>query len=138
MEQSTELLNAAHRLFEAVSERDFAAIEAMISQHEGVLIIGSDPNDWFRGRDAFMNGLKSELNENAGKVTFDITDAKAYAEGSAGWFGGKVSMVFQDGSRIPFRCTLAFHHKDNHWEITQWHFSIAVPNAIIGQVIESY
>ena len=137
MKQSTELLDAAHRFFEAMSVRAFSLLEASISNHEDALFIGSDPNDWYVGKDAFMKQLKAELNEE-GQVKFEISDTKTYVEGVSGWFGGKVDMVHSNGSRIPFRCTMAFHQKDNLWELTQMHFSIAVPNDFIGQVIGSY
>jgi len=137
MKQSTELLDVAHRFFEAISGRAFSLLDASISNHEDALFIGSDPGDWYVGKDAFMKQLKAEFNEG-GHVKFEISDAKTYLEGVSGSFGGKVDMVHANGSRIPFRCTLAFHQKDNHWEITQMHFSIAVPNDFIGQVIGSY
>lgn len=138
MESSTELLNVVHRFFEVISDRDYSGIEALLSNHEGVVIIGSDPNDWYIGKEAFMNGLKSEFNANPQKVTHEISDAEVYVEGVAGWFAGKVSLVLRNGKRIPFRWTLVFHRNDNNWIITQMHASIAIPNAIIWQVVDSY
>ena len=97
-------------------------------------MIGSDPDDWYVGREAFMIGLKAELDASPSGYTFEILDAKAYVEGSAGWFVGKVKM----GGRIPFRWTMVFQNKESRWEITQMHVSIAVPNSGIQQVLESY
>jgi ketosteroid isomerase-like protein len=49
MEQSTELKDLTLRSYEALSGGDLSFFERYLSQQDGVLSIGTDPNEWWEG-----------------------------------------------------------------------------------------
>lgn len=46
MKQSTELKDLTLRFYEAYSSGDYSFIARHQSQKDGVLVIGTDPNEW--------------------------------------------------------------------------------------------
>jgi hypothetical protein len=49
MERSTELQDRVLNEFEAFSSRDASMVDCDTSRHEGVRLIGTDPDEWFEG-----------------------------------------------------------------------------------------
>ena len=127
MEQSIELRNLMLRFNESFSSGDILLIENMFSQKEGVLVIGSDPNEWWEGYETIINIFKSQMGEMGDFKIVDI-DTKAYSEGTVGWGVSQTIMKMPDGLEIPFRGTVVFHQEDGGWKALQWHASIGVSN----------
>lgn len=136
MNQSTELLNLVSIFCQALSKNDFELVEKLLSKQDRVLIIGSDPNDWYEGHQKIISVLKEER-EQIGEPDFEISNLNAYHDGSVGWASSLVTMKTPRGSEIPFRWTWVFQIEEEDWKVIQWHASIAVPNAIIGQVLSA-
>lgn len=51
MERSTELEALTSRLYEAVSAADIGFVESLLSRDAGVLMIGTNPEEWWQGHD---------------------------------------------------------------------------------------
>ena len=70
MERSEELQDLVRASFEAYSKADTSFIDRHTSSHDGVRLIGSDPNEWFKGEQV-AEVLKQGM--QAGGVTVSCT-----------------------------------------------------------------
>jgi ketosteroid isomerase-like protein len=61
MEQSIELHDLVLRFYEAFSSGDISLIENLFSQKDEVLVIGSDPNEWWTGYKTIISMFNSQL-----------------------------------------------------------------------------
>jgi len=127
MEQSIELRDLVLRFYEANSSGDISFFENLLSQKDEILIIGSDPNEWWEGYKTIISVFEAQFGEMSGVKVADV-DTKAYSEGSVGWSASRAIMKMPDGLEIPFRMTGVFHQEDGSWKVLQWHASIGVSN----------
>ncbi len=125
MEQSSELKDLMLRFYEAVSRVDVAFMERFISNQGDVLMIGTDPNEWWTDTATIIKALKAQAQAGIQGVPGDL---KAYREGSVGWVADYGKFVLPDSKEAPFRFTCVFHQEDGEWKLIQGHASIGVPN----------
>ena len=126
MERSAELEALLMGFMEAHAKRDSAFIEKTISTREGLLFIGTDPNEWWAGYETVARAIPAE-GEAAG-ITVVPGDPVAYAEGTVGWAADQSRFQLPDGTEVPCRVTWVFHKENGEWKIVQLHVSIGVPN----------
>ena len=129
MEQSSELKDLMLRFYEAFSRGDTAFMERIISNQADVLMIGSDPNEWWAGTATIMQALKAQVQAGIQAIPGDL---KAYREGSVGWIADSMKFVLPDGTEVPARFTIVFHQEDGEWKLVQGHASVGVPNEALG------
>jgi hypothetical protein len=67
------------RSYEAFAKADTSFIEDFVSRQEGVLIIGTDPNEWWPGYDTIKRVFEAQMQEMGG-VNFVGGDPQAYTE----------------------------------------------------------
>ncbi len=132
MEQSIALRDLVLQYYQALSSGDIAFIENLFSQHPGVLVIGSDPNEWWAGYKTIISGHKPDLE---GMSNFIDVDIKAYTEGTVGWAASQVIMKGSDNPGIPFRITYVFHQENGSWKIVQEHVSVGVLNEELIDIV---
>lgn len=130
MEQSIELRDLVLQYYKALSSADISFIENLFSQRPGVLVIGSDPNEWWADYKTIISGQKPDLE---GMSKFIDVDTKAYNEGTVGWAASQVIMKSSDNQEIPFRVSYIFHQENGRWKIVQAHASVGVLN---GELID--
>ena len=124
MNQSDELRDLALKWYESVSSGDLvSAVESFFSRQDGVLSIGTDPNEWWEG---YGNIIESRKQMGAFQVK--AGDLKAYCEGTVGWVADRMTFKGSDGTEIPFRLTAVFHKENGQWKVVQQHVSVGVPN----------
>ena len=68
MEQSTELKEFILRLYQALSAGDATAIEEMTSTRDGVVFIGTDPDEWWAGYANITRALRTQMDEMGGGI----------------------------------------------------------------------
>jgi len=127
MEQSAELKEFYLRICEAQSSGDYSFFERHFSQEDGVLAIGTDPEEWWAGYATITRVFKAQL-EEAGGFQILADTPQAYCDGSIGWLAGQPTVKLPDGTEVPVRLTAVLRREQNGWKIVQWHFSIGVPN----------
>jgi adenylate cyclase len=129
MEHSDELRDLTKRLYEAEATGDLAIIERHFSRQEGAVYIGSDPNEWWEGFEAFVEAMRTQ-EEAIGDGGLQIVPSQlqAYREGSVGWVIDSESFRLPDGTEIPFRNTAIFHQEDGEWKLVHAHASIGARN----------
>lgn len=126
MERSNELRDRVLAGFEAFSSGDDSLVERDTSRHEGVRLIGTDPDEWFEGVRA-AEVLKQEVRDTT-DIEVSARDIEAFVEGTVGWVSGRVVWTLGDGREIPSRWTAVFHQEDGDWKMVQAHTSVGVPN----------
>jgi hypothetical protein len=133
MEPSTELKELVLRMYEAMGNGDTSFYDDHLSHQEGVLIIGSDPNEWWTGYDTITQVFKAQMREMGG-VRCLPGDPQAYRMGDVGWVADRPRFQLPDGTELPVRMSIVFVKEDGAWKVTHQHISIGVPNEqIVGQ-----
>jgi ketosteroid isomerase-like protein len=127
MNPSAEIKDAMLRVYAAHASGDASASLRLFSRQEGVLAIGTDPNEWWAGFDTIAQVFKAQLPEMGGKIQVKAGDLHALAEGTVGWAADCPTMQAL-GQEIPMRVTAVFHQEDGAWKIVQYHVSIGVLN----------
>jgi len=131
MQQAPELRDVLVRLYEAFSRGDADLIAQLTSRQEGLVFIGTDPDEWFED----VGNVRRLVQAQAGAgVTVIPGEVRAYREGPVGWIADRGSFRLPDGSDVPFRLTAVFRQEDGAWKMVQEHASIGVSNEeVIGQ-----
>jgi SnoaL-like domain len=129
--RSAELRDLCVALSEAHSRADASFIEHHVSGQEGILSIGSDPNEWIEGEqvlEAFKQALQVDVVRSSPSEDDFIKELDAFVEGTVGWASSRFRWMSKDGSEIPMRWTAVFHREDGEWKMVQVHASVGVPN----------
>ena len=131
MERSAELRELCVALSEAHSRADAPFIERHVSRQEGVLSIGSDPNEWIEGErvlEAFKEALQDDGVRSSPSEDDFVRELDAFVEGTVGWASSRFSWRRKDHREIPMRWSAVFHQEDGEWKLVQAHASVGVPN----------
>ena len=130
MEQSPELKEVILRYYDAFASGDYTIYERMLSQTDGLLGIGTDPNEWWDSHATLVRISKAQIQELKGAgVSFIPGDLQCYREGSVGWSADRPTLRLPDGTNLPLRMTTVFHQENGEWKMVQFHTSIGVPNS---------
>jgi SnoaL-like domain len=128
MEHSEELKDLTMRLYEAEATGDITFIERHYSRQEGAVYIGSDPNEWWEGLEAFVEAMRAQSEAMEG-MQIVSGQLQAYREGNVGWSIDRDALFrLPDGTEIPFRNTCVFVQEDGEWKLIHGHTSIGVSN----------
>jgi ketosteroid isomerase-like protein len=126
MERSPSLERDLEQLYAAVSSGDGEAVAAMTTARDGLVFIGTDPDEWFDDVDDVRRMMKSQA--GAG-ITVEHGTPVAFEEGTVGWVADRGNFVLPDGTKMPFRLTAVFHRESGAWKLVQEHASVAQTNA---------
>src|SRR5581483_10264098 len=85
----------------AARDADTDTFIAKISEHAGVLVIGTDNEEWWHRQDAAVWRLQLE---EAGGFPFDWDEIEAWEEGTVGWAAAKLTIAGPDQT-VPMRVT---------------------------------
>jgi hypothetical protein len=125
MEANPSLRDEMHAIYDAVSRGDTDTLLAKLSTHDGLVFIGTDPDEWFEDRESVATMLASQA--SAG-VKVEGGDVRAFSDGNVGWTADRGHFVLPDGARVPFRITCVFRREQDAWTLVQEHASVAVAN----------
>ena len=98
MQRSTELRDRVLSGFEAFSSGDTSLVDRDTSRHEGVRLIGTDPDEWFEGEQV-AEVLKQEVQDTTDIEEVSPRDLDAFVEGTVGWVSGHLVWILEDGER---------------------------------------
>ena len=127
MQKSEELKALCLQLYEAMAQNDIDFVLKHFSQQEGVLAIGTDPEEWWSGWSTIKHVFKMQLEAMRGMKIVD-SDPLAYSEENVGWAADQASFSLPNGFAIPARFTAVFHREQDAWRVVQWHVSVGVGN----------
>jgi hypothetical protein len=126
MKTSDELKEMTIRCLNAFTA-DVSYLTGHISPQDGVLAIGTDPQEWWSGHDTITEIFKAQSEAMQGMAVVGI-EPEAYSEGSVGWAAASPIFQLPDGTELPFRLTVVYHQEDGEWKVVQWHASLGVAN----------
>ncbi len=130
MEQSDELRDLTLRFYEAVTTGDLSFLERHVSRQEEAVFVGTDPNEWWEGFEAFVEAMRAQAEAMGGDGLQVVSgQLRAYRQGSVGWtIDGDASFRLPDGTEIPFRNSAVYLQEDGEWKLIHAHTSIGVRN----------
>jgi hypothetical protein len=126
-----ELKNLVLQLYEKEASGglfDFA--KHLYSQQDGVLVIGSEPDDRYEGYESVIRFYEAA---SAAVLEIKVDDLKAYHEDAVGWAVDRVTAKLPNGIEVPIRHTYIFHRENAAWKIIHANISIGVPDESIGE-----
>ncbi len=137
MEHSDELRDLMLRFYEASTTGDLSFLEHHVSRQQGTVFVGTDPNEWWEGFEAFAEAMQaqSESMGEGSRLQIVPGQVQAYREGNVGWaIDRDASFRLPDGTQIPFRNSCVFLEEDGEWKLIHGHSSIGVSNeALFGE-----
>jgi ketosteroid isomerase-like protein len=130
VEHSDELRDLTLRFYEATTTGDLSFVERHVSRQEGAVFVGTDPNEWWEGFEAFVEAMRTQAEAmGGGGLQIIPGQLQAYREGSVGWvIDRNASFRLPDGMEIPFRNSAVFLQEDGEWKLIHTHTSIGVRN----------
>lgn len=123
MNPSIELKNVMLQFYESKSKAGF------FSHQDAVMLIGTDPEEWFVGFETISQFLERGVPEVQGDTRMKAGMLDAFEEGEMGWVVDNLEYILPNGKAIPTRVTALFHHEEGEWKIVHYHVSVGIPNA---------
>jgi len=109
-----------------------ALIDA-VSAEPAVLMIGTDPAEWWDNFDDIERAMRAQSAELEG-ATATVTHSEGWVEGDVGWGAVKADAASPGGPAVMFRITATLARRPGGWKIVQAHASVGVANEeIAGQ-----
>ena len=127
MERSPEIEEFAERYYQAARDGYGPAADAFISQRAEVVVIGSDPDEWWDGP-GYNAAMRAQAEAMGGSIPIHTGDLRAYREGSVGWIIDRPTFHFGDGNDAHARVTAILHEEGGAWRIVHLHLSVGVAN----------
>jgi hypothetical protein len=130
MEQSDELRDLTLRFYEALTTGDLSFLERHVSRQEGAVFVGTDPNEWWEGFEAFVEAMRAQAEAmGGGGLQIVPGQLRAYRQGRVGWtIDRDASFRLPDGTEIPFRNSAVYLQEEGEWKLIHAHTSIGVRN----------
>ena len=116
------------RYAEAVRTGDLDTVAGLIDDGQEVLIIGTDPEEWWKGRDTVLGvyrAQQAEMGDQVGISTLDLDTSEEI--GDAGWFAGRLRLQVPTGE-LPLRVSGAARRRGEEWRIVHLHVSVGAEN----------
>lgn len=127
MQKSEPLADIIAGWFKAASRGDAAYADEHLSKRSTMLLVGTDPKEWIRGKDA-ARFLMNEARAMGGNIKVSVGKVEAYREGSVGWGIANPTITLPSGKKFQPRWSAVFHKERGEWKIIQIHASVGVPN----------
>ncbi len=124
MEHSEEIRRVIDRLLAAIHGGDVDSFARKMSEHPGVLVIGTAAEEWWHQQDAAV--WKTQIEETGG-FPFAWDEIEAWEEGTVGWAAANMTFAGPDDT-FPFRSTFVLHLEFGEWKVVQWHVSACRSN----------
>jgi adenylate cyclase len=131
VEPSEEIRRIVERFTRAEAEGELDSVLARLSEHPGSLIVGTDPAEWWRGRETYA--VWGRQLEELGIRTIQVHEIEAWEEGSVGWAAVRQTMTWE-GKPSDVRATYMLHLERGEWKFVQIHWSVPTANAeVLGR-----
>jgi adenylate cyclase len=114
----------------SIAEGDSSALRDQWSAEPGVISLGTDPREWWEGRDKIVSLQGAQFAER-GELSFAPADVRGFEEGNVGWAVHATVGTWRRrtaGSRF----TAVFRREPGGWKLVHLHKSIAVANEDFG------
>ena len=132
MERSEEIRRVVERWLLAVATGDAEAVLARVSEHPGMVWIGTDPNEWLEDEDVRL--VAGRQFEESGGFPMTQVEINAWEEGTCGWASVKLRLEWA-GASYDARFTCVAHLERGDWKVVQAHLSLPQSNESIGMTL---
>jgi len=134
MEESGEIREFLSSLIETFgTPRMGQAIADALAAEPGVLMVGTDPAEWWDNPDALGRAMQAQSAELQG-VAATVSHAEGWVQGEVGWGAVKADVAFPDGSAAMMRITATLARRSGGWKIVQCHASVGAANEeVVGK-----
>jgi hypothetical protein len=134
MERAPELEDVVRRWYAAIAAGEGAFAERALSRQDGLLVVGTDPREWWAGYGLAAERFATQIRELGGQLRVVPGDLQAYQEASVGWAADQPTFTLVDGTVLALRLTAVFRQEESEWRCVQWHISVGVGNEeAVGQ-----
>ena len=128
MQPSAELTGTVDAFYRALLGGDAATLAALLSHQEGLLFIGTAPEEWWADYDTIVRVIRAQ-SELFGSGLRAIGSApQVQQEGTVGWFADRFTLRLPDGTEVPMRVSGVLHQEAGRWTVVQTHSSLGAPN----------
>jgi hypothetical protein len=134
MNESTAVKEALRAFYARFSAGDVQQFGYGLAGVPNGMVIGTAPVEWYLGRDAWIAAYREQVTAIPG-LRIESGEVHAWEQGSVGWAADRPSFVLPDGTSLPVRLTAVFLREDDTWRPVQIHFSLAVPDDMMGDVL---
>jgi len=130
MDPAPELVSFMERMIRNLNALDANAMVDTFSRQPGLLLIGTDPDEWWEGFETASALWRVQFQElqSVGKFHFDIEEAVAWKEGTVGWIACRACWVSEGVAPVSYRMTVLLHEEGAYWRVVQWHASLGASN----------
>ena len=125
MERSEEIRRVIERWTRAIADGDEDCLERL-STHDGTLLIGTDPAEWWRGAETRAVWGR-QIEELRGVFSVRADEIDAWEEGTVGWAALKET-ISVDGKSREARATYVLRLERGEWKVVQVHWSVPQAN----------
>jgi len=125
MTPSNELKHILLDLYQAAAAGNQAFFERLILDDEGVITIGSAPEEYWQGYTTILRE-RSARSANSSVLTIVPGEIQAFVDGTIGWVADRPTLQLADGSELPLRLTAVFKKEADDWKLVQQHVSVGV------------
>jgi hypothetical protein len=134
MEQSGEIRDLLSALIGTFgTPRMGPAITDAMSAEPGVLMVGTDPAEWWDNPDDLLRAMQVQSAELQGAAA-TVSHSEGWVQGDIGWGAVKADIGFPDGSAAMMRITATLARRPGGWKIVQCHASVGAANQeIVGK-----
>jgi SnoaL-like domain len=134
MEKSEELRVFLSSLIETFgTPRMGQAFTSAIAAEPGVLMVGTDPAEWWSDPDDLLRVVQVQSKELQGAAA-TVTHCEGWVQGEAGWGAVRADVSFPDGSTAMLRITATLVRRSGGWKIIQCHLSVGAANQeVVGK-----
>ena len=123
-DEMRELLN---RLYYAFSTGNAAAWTTDLA--EDVLVIGSDPDEWWEGRSVVVKVGEAQVEQMAdANVQFSRGTPHIFEQGDVVWAVDRPTISSPDGTATQARLSVVASRQAGQLQIRHLHLSVGVPN----------
>lgn len=127
MEQSEEIGRIIDRWTRAISDGDVASALGRLSDHPGTLVVGTDPAEWWHGRE-IRAVWGRQIEELVGVFSVQAHVIEAWEEGSVGW--ASVKETVRVGERtLEARASYVLRLEQGEWKVVHVHWSLPQANS---------
>jgi hypothetical protein len=134
MEQSGEIAGFLSSLMETFgTPRMGKAFADAIAAEPGVLMVGTDPAEWWDNADDIRRAMQAQGVELQG-VALKVSHAEGWVQGAVGWGAAKADVAFPDRPTATMRITATLTRRPSGWKIVQCHASVGAANEeVVGK-----
>jgi class 3 adenylate cyclase len=127
VEQSEEIGRIIDRWTRAISDGDVASALGRLSDHPGTLVVGTDPAEWWHGRE-IRAVWGRQIEELVGVFSVQAHVIEAWEEGSVGW--ASVKETVRVGERtLEARASYVLRLEQGEWKVVHVHWSLPQANS---------